>query len=159
MNILEEQKKVEYCFKLYKEHSGCTVYELYFVKNGFLWKIELEELPLEAVKLVRESSKNGGKEKLRLYVNAELKEQFLLTGKCKKIMTKADFEKQAKDFGRTKGHFCEYLSNKSRNLTYKVDVTRFDKAGDINLKRKKIQVKFENASLAQLDTILKVANS
>ena len=34
---------------------------------------------------------------------------------------------------------------------------RFDKAGDVNLKRKKIQVKFQNATLAQVSTILKLA--
>ena len=63
----------------------------------------------------------------------------------------------AEDKGLNKGQACEYLSAKARKQEYTLDSTRFDKAGDVNLKRKKIQVKFENASLTQLRTIAKVA--
>lgn len=154
-----EKSKIDYYLKLYEEHNGCNCYEVYFCYKKAIYKIELKNIPSSIVKLTRESSRNGGKEKLRLYVNSATKQAWLLGGNAKKVMTEENLLKKAKDLNLNKGQYCEYLSSKARKLEYKLDNTRFDVAGDVNLKRKKIQVKYENASLAQLDTILKVANS
>lgn len=143
--------------ELYEQLNGCTCYELYFLYKHNLYKIELKKLDKTIVKLGRESSSKGGHLKLRLNITKTIKEQWLLSGKAKKLMTEQDFLDLQEKLKINKGQVCEYLSCKARHQDYQLDSTRFDKAGDVNLKRKKIQVKFENASLTQLRTIAKVA--
>lgn len=117
----------------------------------------MKKLDNEIVKIGRESSSKGGWEKLRLQISSAKKQQWIIEGKAKLVMTSEKFLAIAQEKGLNKGQACEYLSTKARKQEYKLDNVRFDKAGDVNLKRKKIQVKFENASLTQLRTIAKVA--
>ncbi len=143
--------------ELFEGLGGCNCYELYFIFKHNLYKIELKELENDIVKVGRESSSKGGHLKLRLYVNSAKKQQWIISNKAKKIMSEEKMITSAKELNLNKGQFCEYLSAKARKQEYTLDNVRFDKAGDVNLKRKKIQVKFENASLTQLRTIAKVA--
>lgn len=154
---MENLEKIKFWLEKYEELNGCNCYEVYFVFKYNLYKIELKKLDITMVKLGRESSSKGGYEKLRLAVSSAKKQEWLLSGKAKKIMSEEKFLKVADDKELNKGQTCEYLSAKARGQEYTLDSTRFDKAGDVNLKRKKIQVKFENASLTQLRTIAKVA--
>ena len=149
--------RVIYWLKQYEDFSGCTHYEIYFIYRNKLYKIELKKLDPEIVKIGRESSSKGGYEKLRLQISSAKKQQWIVEGKAKLVMTSEKFLAIAQEEGLNKGQTCEYLSAKARKQEYKLDNVRFDKAGDVNLKRKKIQVKFENASLTQLRTIAKVA--
>ena len=149
--------EIEKWLKLYEQYNGCNCYEIYFLFNKKLYKIELKQLDAGFVKMGRESSSKGGWEKLRLAVNKAKKIEWLASGKAREVMTQDEFIKLAEELGLNKGQACEYLSAKARKQSYTLDSTRFDKAGDVNLKRKKIQVKFENASLTQLRTIAKVA--
>ncbi|MBR1984748.1 MAG: hypothetical protein IKA31_03320, partial [Clostridia bacterium] len=132
-------------------------YEIYFTFKNNLFKIEMKKLDNEIVKIGRESSSTGGWEKLRLQISSAKKQQWIIEGKAKLVMTSEKFLAIAQEEGLNKGQTCEYLSAKARKQEYKLDNVRFDKSGDVNLKRKKIQVKFENASLTQLRTIAKVA--
>lgn len=149
--------RVIYWLKQYEDFSGCTHYEIYFIYRNKLYKIELKKLDPEIVKIGRESSSKGGWEKLRLQISSAKKQQWIIEGKAKLVMTSEKFLAIAQEEGLNKGQTCEYLSAKARKQEYKLDNVRFDKSGDVNLKRKKIQVKFENASLTQLRTIAKVA--
>jgi len=154
---MSEQEKIKFYLEKYEELNGCNCYEIYFNFNHTIYKIELKELGLDIVKLGRESSKKGGHEKLRLSISSAKKQEWLLSGKAKIVMSEQKLEEKAEELELNKGQVCEYLSAKARGLAYELDSTRFDKAGDVNLKRKKIQVKYENASLTQLRTIEKVA--
>lgn len=150
-------EKLKFWLEKYQEFAGCNCYEIYFIFRNNLYKTELKELEVEMVKLGKESSSKGGHEKLKLNITSAIKQSWLLSGKAKKIMTEQELINKAQELGLNKGQTCEYLSAKARKQDYTLDSTRFDKAGDVNLKRKKIQVKFENASLTQLRTIAKVA--
>ena len=145
--------EIEKWLQLYEQYNGCNCYEIYFLFNKKLYKIELKQLDAGFVKMGRESSSKGGWEKLRLAVNKAKKVEWLSSGKAREVMTQDKFVKLAEELGLNKGQACA----KARKQSYTLDSTRFDKAGDVNLKRKKIQVKFENASLTQLRTIAKVA--
>lgn len=149
--------KKDFWLNEYEKHAGCTHYEIYFSFRNNLFKIELKKLDPEIVKLGRESSSKGGYEKLRLQISSAKKQEWIISGKAKKIMSNEKFIELAQEKELNKGQTCEYLSAKARKQEYKLDSTRFDKTGDVNLKRKKIQVKYENASLTQLRTIAKVA--
>lgn len=150
-------EKIKFWLEKYEEFNGCNCYEVYFLYRHNLYKIELKKLDTSLVKLGRESSSKGGYEKLRLNVTSAKKQEWLMSGKAKKLMSEEKFIELAQKQELNKGQTCEYLSAKARKQEYTLDSTRFDKAGDVNLKRKKIQVKFENASLTQLRTIAKVA--
>ncbi len=150
-------EKINYWLKEYERLNGCNCYEIYFNFKHIIYKIELKELDASFVKIGRESSSKGGYEKLRLAVTSAKKQEWLLSGKAKEIMSEEKLNELAEKEGLNKGQTCEYLSAKARHQEYTLDSTRFDKAGDVNLKRKKIQVKYENASLTQLRTIAKVA--
>ena len=156
---MEKQEKIKYWLEQYEKFSGCNAYEIYFNFRHTIYKIELKELDIEIVKLGRESSSKGGHEKLVMQVSSAKKQQWLLSGKAKQVMSEEKLIAKAQELGLNKGQTCEYLSAKARKQEYKLDSTRFDKAGDVNLKRKRIQVKYENASLTQLRTIAKVANA
>lgn len=149
--------KKNFWLEEYEKHAGCTHYEIYFLFKDKLFKTEMKKLDSDIVKLGRESSSKGGHEKLRLQVSSKKKQSWIMEGKAREVMNSEKFLAIAQDKGLNKGQTCEYLSAKARKQEYKLDNTRFDKSGDVNLKRKKIQVKFENASLTQLRTIAKVA--
>ena len=152
-----DNEKIKFWLEKYEELNGCNCYEIYFNFKHKIYKIELKKLDISIVKLGRESSSKGGHEKLRLQVSSAKKQEWLLSGKAKELMSEEKLNEIALDKGLNKGQACEYLSAKARHQDYTLDSTRFDKAGDVNLKRKKIQVKYENASLTQLRTIAKVA--
>ena len=154
---MENLEKIKFWLEKYEELNGCNCYEIYFNFKHEIYKIELKKLDISFVKIGRESSSKGGWEKLRLAITSAKKQEWLLSGKAKKLMSEQKLIELAEDKGLNKGQACEYLSAKARKQEYTLDSTRFDKAGDVNLKRKKIQVKFENASLTQLRTIAKVA--
>lgn len=141
----------------YKKYNKSNKYELYFIYKKVLYKIIIKELNNNNIKITTESKSHGGQQKLRLYFNNKDKEQMLMNG-ATEVMNEQKFLDLAKTLKLNKGETCEYLAHKQRNLEYKRDNIRFDKAGDINLKRDKIQVKFENASIARISTIIKVAS-
>lgn len=154
---VNELKVKEYLEK-YEKIMNNTKYEMYFINEHKLYKIQLNNLDIQMVKLGKESSKKGGFEKLRLSITKAIKTEFINSGKARYVMTEQHFIEKAKIANLNKGQYCEYLSTTSRKQEYKLDSNRFDKGGDVNLKRKQIQVKFENASLTQLRTIDKVFN-
>ena len=152
-----DKEKIKFWLEKYEEFNGCNCYEIYFNFKHTIYKIELKKLDAEIVKLGRESSSKGGHEKLRLSIKTATKQAWILSGKAREVMSEEKLNRTAEELELNKGQTCEYLSAKARKQEYTLDSTRFDKAGDVNLKRKKIQVKFENASLTQLRTIAKVA--
>lgn len=152
-----EMKVKEYLQK-YERIMNNIKYEMYFISEHKLYKIQLDKLSFEMVKLGKESSSKGGYEKLRLSITKAIKQEFINSGKARYIMTEEHFIEKAKVANLNKGQYCEYISATSRKQEYKLDSVRFDKGGDVNLKRKQIQVKFENASLTQLRTIDKAYN-
>lgn len=149
--------KKDFWLNEYEKFSRANCYEIYFTFKNNLFKIQMKTLDNEIVKLGRESSSKGGWEKLRLQISSAKKQQWIIEGKAKQVMTNEKFIQIATEKNLNKGQTCEYLSAKARKQEYKLDNVRFDKAGDVNLKRKQIQVKYENASLTQLRTIAKVA--
>lgn len=156
----EKDLKIKKYFDLYEKHSGANSYDLYFIFKGNLYRAMIKTLNIDWVRLARESSSKGGYEKLRLQISAMQKYDLIANGNAKKLISEETFLKKCKADNLNKGQECEKISCEFRGIEYKKDNVRFDKAGDVNLKRKQIQVKFENASLTQLRVIEKaVANA
>ena len=142
---------------LYHKFNGATEYEIYFLQDRVLYKTTMKTIPEFMLKFDKASSKRGGQLSLRMNMLSSYKALLIKQGQAKKVVSQTYFETLSKKLGLNKGETCEYLSCKARKLPYSRDNVRFDKAGDVNLKRKKIQVKFQNATLAQVSTILKLA--
>ena len=67
------------------------------------------------------------------------------------VMTAEEFKKLPYN---NKGHNCEYWLHQTYNLgNYKPDHERFDKCGDVEINGIQYQVKFENASLTNVNTL------
>lgn len=156
---LNNIKEISFLNSLYQKQQKSKKYEIYFIYNKMLYKTSIKHLEDKILKLDKTSQKRGGKKTLRLKLLKEYKQQIVEEGNAIKIMSVEKFNKTCRNQNLNKGECCEYLSCKARNLEYKRNNTRYDKAGDINLKRTSIQVKFQNATIASVDTILKLAKN
>jgi hypothetical protein len=126
-----------------------------FTYNGVLYSIKIRELPVELVRLTTESK---GGIKLKMQVGKAQKAQWIASGKATKLMSEEKFTEMVKNSKYNKGEILEKIVTEKRGLEWKKDSVRYDKAGDIDLKRDRIQVKFENASLTSAYTMYRVVN-
>ena len=154
----ERLERIKYLFTLYTTTIKVTHYLMIFIycKKVYSIKIKHNELTEDMVKLSTESK---GGIKLMLRITKEIKEQWIASGKATYICTEKYFNKQVKESKYNKGEIAEKIVTEKRGQQWKKDNVRYDKAGDINLKRDSIQVKFQNASLTSAKTMLKVASA
>ena len=149
---------INYVNKEYQKQSKATIYEIYFIYNKTLYKMQEKTIQDNMLKFDITSKARGSKKTLRMRILKAQKREIIENGKATKVMTEKYFNTLCKQLGLNKGETCEYLSHKARGLEYSRDNVRYDKAGDINTARKSIQVKFQNVTIASIDTILKLAN-
>ena len=157
--VESKEERLERLLNLYEQQSKANCIEMYFIVNKTLYKRQMEKITTDIVNFGITSKSKGHKEVIRMRLLKATKMQWLATEKVTQVMPEEKFLALAKSLNLNKGQTCEYLSCKARKIEYKLDSTRYDKAGDVDLKRKKIQVKFENASVAVVDTILKIAKA
>lgn len=137
-------------FHYYNKLSGCDAYLIFFKykKNIYVHKCS-HIAPRWTVKRYESSSK-GGWMKYRMELNNTHKKQLL--AKSTLVMTEKEFNSMPYS---NDGHKCEYWLHNITNQPgeYKRDVERFDKRGDITIDGIKYQVKFENATLTNVNAI------
>lgn len=141
--------------KYYNKLTGADSTIIFFERKGSVYKTERKHIPPRWVKEGRESSSKGGQQKFRMYISA--KEKDLMIDRKKDIefvMTTKEFN-ELKNLYKNKGHRCEYILHRDNNMEYTPDTLRFDKGGDIEIKGVKYQVKFQNASLTNVDVLHK----
>lgn len=149
----EEVKKDLY--ELYTATTGANKTEIGFIVNKKLYSIKLNEIGLDMVKLSTES--RGGL-KLKLAITKKKKLEWLASGKAKDLMSEENFLNLVATSKYNKGEVLEKLLTEKRGQKWVKDSVRYDKAGDVNLKREKIQIKFENASLTSAYTMTRVVS-
>lgn len=104
------------------------------------------------IRETRESSSKGGQQKFAMRILEEDKEYLIAHG-AQFEMTKAEFITLPY---KNKGHKCEYFLSEKFNLgEYKPDCVRFDKAPDVIIEGIRYQVKFQNASLTNVEVLAK----
>ena len=141
--------------EMYNQLCKASEYEIYFLLNKKLYRYTLKHITSDLVKYDHMSSKRGGHKTLRLRITKAIKNQLVYDNQAKYVMTEENFLQLKTDLNLNKGETCEYLSDKKRNLAYARNNTPFYECGDINMKRKSIQVKFENATLCVLNQLSK----
>lgn len=155
--IKEKFERIKYLFNLYTTTIKVTHYQFIFIYNHKVYSIKIKhnDLTIDMIKLSTESK--GGL-KLMLRITKAIKEQWINSGKATYICTEQYFNKQVKASKYNRGEIAEKIMTEKRGQVWHKDNIRYDKAGDIDLKRDSIQVKFQNASLTSAKTMLKVAS-
>lgn len=154
---LKRDRKVvtEDLFAIYETTTKATHTEIVFVYNKMVYAIKLKNITVEMVTLGTNST--GGLQ-LRLNISKAQKQQWLISGKARKIVEEEKFLEEVKASKYNKGEIAEKIMTERRGMVWTKDNVRYDKAGDVDLKRDRIQIKFQNASLTRASTIVRVVS-
>lgn len=142
-------------FAIYETTTKSTHIEIVFVYNKMVYAIKLKNISSENVTL---GTSSAGGLQLRLSIKKAQKQQWLMSGKARKIIEEEKFLEEVKASKYNKGEIAEKIMTERRGMKWTKDNVRYDKAGDVDLKRDKIQIKFENASLTRASTIVNVVS-
>ena len=132
----------------YELTSAADAYIIGFSVGTDAYIIKMRELRDDMVALSRESSKNGGAAKIRLSITARLKKILLNAGAVR--VCKVD---EILSLENNTGEDFERWDLERNGQTWKRDRTPYWKDGDITVNGQKLQLKWENASLTNEDTI------
>lgn len=139
-------------FRYYNRLTGADRTLVFFEYKGFIYIHNCKHIAPRWTHEERESTKNGGHQKFKMYLSIAEKAKLVKKGAVP-VMTAEEFE--AIPY-KNKGHKCEYYLHMACNLgTYKPDRVRFDKCGDVRINGIEYQVKFENASLTNVEVLHK----
>ena len=134
----------------YNKLIGADKYLVFFERKGVIYIHECKHLAPRWIHEEHECQKNGGWQKFKMYITVEEKNKLIKKGAVA-VMTAEEFKKLPYN---NKGHNCEYWLHQTYNLgNYKPDHERFDKCGDVEINGIQYQVKFENASLTNVNTL------
>lgn len=140
-------------FRYYNRLNGADRYFLVFTHQNMVWVSDLRHLSSSWCYKTRESKKNGGWEKWMLKASLLPKERLVKRAVC--LMTVAEFEAQRKASGLNRGYFCEELLCDRLNCqpASSKQNARFDECGDVVMNGVQYQVKFENATLTNVNVL------
>lgn len=137
-------------FRYYNKLTGADRTLVFFERKGVIYEYDCKHIAPRWTHEEHESTQNGGWQKFKMYITVEEKDKLIKKGAVA-VMTKAEFDKLPYN---NKGHRCEYWLHEVYNLgNYKPDHERFDKCGDVEINGIQYQVKFENATLTNVNTL------
>ena len=140
-------------FRYYNKLNGADRYFLVFVYKKNVYVVDLRHLCSTWCTDTRESEQNGGWQKWMLQPGKLPKAR--LVKKAVWLMTQKEFEEQRKASKLNRGYFCEMLLCEKLGCVPATDVrtARFDKCGDVVYNGLQYQVKYQNASLTNVNTL------
>lgn len=133
----------------YHKLSAADYYIIGFELDGYVYAVKQKRIYSKYLKADRESTKNGGANILRLTLTKKQKQAL-----AKKLLPIATIEEMENI--KNRGEWFESLIHKIYGQSYKKDITRFDKCGDIEIDGMQVQLKFERATVANERTIKKI---
>lgn len=152
MNMKNEMTTDNF-FRYYNRYSGADRYFLVFTFKKQVYLADVRHLSRTWCAVEHESTQNGGWQKWKLQPGRLPKEQ--LVKKAVRLMSVEEFETQRKASRKNKGYFCEMWLCENYGCTPASDKpsTRFDECGDVVYNGLQYQVKYENASLTNVNTL------
>ena len=137
-------------FRYYNKLIGCDAYLIFFEYKKNIYAYKCNHIDKNWTHKAHEATKKGGWMKFKMDMKVEHKQKIL--PKSTMVMTLKEFEQLPYS---NKGRKCEYWLHQITNQpgTYKPDNDRFDKRGDIEIDGVRYQVKFENASLTNVNSL------
>lgn len=136
-------------FDDYRRTSGADAYMIGFEVDNRVFLIVMKELEERFVKIDRDSKKNGGRAKLRLKID-ETNKKILLNRGAQYIGTMDEIM-----ILKNKGDSLEKWIYEKNGQVWKKNSVAYYLQGDIEINGKQYQIKWENASLANEQTIAK----
>lgn len=137
----------EELLKMYEKTTAAHRTILGFAIGKIVYMIIVERLSENWVELTNEANGRGGKNKLRLNLNkwdkAKLKNKAIAVGTTEIINT----------IKGNKGDSWEKWVSEHYGITWKKSQTIYTEDGDITVAGEKLQIKWENATLALENTI------
>lgn len=116
-----------------------------------IYEIIFKALPEWLVRMDRESSGHGGAEKIRINPTVINKQKLLDMGAAYIGTAEELFDKSIKN----KGHKYEKYCTEKAGQIWKADRVEYYKDGDLTVNGIKYQIKYDDASLANVNTIEK----
>lgn len=139
-------------FHYYNKLTGADETLVFFERKGYIYIYRCKHIAPRWCKEGRESKSKGGAQKWRMYITVSERDKLIAKG-ATKVMTVAEFKEIPH---KNKGHKCEYFLHKACGLgEYTPDKVRFDVCGDVEINGIQYQVKFQNASLTNVDVLHK----
>lgn len=138
--------------KYYHTLSASEKNLIFFVYKKMVYMAEVARIQPRWVYESRESTKHGGYQKFKMRLVQKEKERLIEQG-AKEVMAYADFKNlPVKNIGRK----CEYWLHQEYNLgDYTPNSLRFDKGPDVVINGVSYQVKFQTASLTNINVLHK----
>lgn len=140
--------KKENAIRYYRKFSAADGYIIGFVYKKENYIITVDELMPRWLKVERESSKKGGKEKLQLRLNNKHKEQLIRKG-----AVKFEFQPDDKNLGVALERQVYRMNNQEPRPK---DSVGFWVSGDITIDGKEYQVKRDGAQIVVFETLKKL---
>lgn len=149
LNIIERAALVKELLKIYEATTAANRTLLVFQLNGRAYAAFLNALTVDMVSLSRESTKNGGWTKLVFHLTNAQKIALIEAG-AEEIGDIADILA----LNTNKGYAVErWATERYTSEKWEPDHIPYYKQGDIRVDGEEIQVKFENASLTNTNTM------
>lgn len=128
----------------YNARNAADAYVLGFTLDGWLYRIELAEIPAHMVGMTRMSSAKGGFRKIRVKLNKAAKLELIAMGA--ELMGPASLLEQ--DAAHNRGENFERLVAEAAGKTWVKDSVPFWVAGDLRVNGRELQIKLDGAELA-----------
>lgn len=138
-------------FHYYNKLTGADRTLIFFTYHHNVYIYECHHIAPRWTQEGFESTSKGGYQKFRMYIPVNERAKLIAKGAIQ-IMTEEEFN--SLPYANNKGYRCEYYLHKVCNLgEYTPDREPFDKCGDVCINGVQYQVKFENASLTNVNAL------
>lgn len=151
LNVMERYALVKKLLKIYEETTAAAWTLLVFQLAGRAYVARVEHLTADMVKLDRESSQNGGATKLRFALSNKQKVALIEAG-AEEVGNIADILAMHKNKGCA---IEKWATERYTTETWVKDSIPYYVQGDIRINDEEVQVKFENASLTNVNVMQK----
>lgn len=143
-----EKRLFNKMLKLYEKYTACNGYIVCFSYKKMVYGVILEKLEKSMLQLWKESSRNGGGYKIQMVLKADHKKALLEQAFC---LGSIDI---LNDDIYNKGVMCEKAIYEFFGQVWRgKDNVPFYQAGDISVRNKELQIKYEKAQLVTLKTL------
>jgi len=143
----------EYLVKSYEMTTGAQGYLYGFVQNHNLYYVLTAGLIDEALKLDRESSKRGGRFKIRIRFSSAMRKAMIATGKA--VLLGSENLLDTNDKYNKGERFERIITESLTGERWEKDSKPYWECGDVRLNGKEIQVKFDGAELTNESAVEK----
>ena len=149
LNVMERYALVKRLLKVYEDTTAAVWTLLVFQLAGRAYAARLNAITADMVTLDRESSQNGGATKLRFKLSNRQKVALIEAG-AEEVGNIADILSLQKN----KGNAVEcWATRRYMGIEWVKDSIPYYMQGDIRINGEEVQVKFENASLTNVNVM------